>query len=316
MATTSFWRGLGLLSFAALPVSSLSVSSLHAQEQQPSADAGASPRANDIVVTGRTAKDRRAIERQAHAITLDGADYRTPLAQFQDPVCPGVIGLPVDMALIVIDRIRYNAERIGLRTAKEENCQANILVAFVKNGQTELKALTRKSSYLFRDVTHAEIDALLADPGPVHAWSNTSVLSRQGDILQGDSDLGQIPVLNVAQSQSHIFLAHRIDITKSVVMMDLAAVNGLSVVQLADYATMRGFARTRAIRGESAADTILGLFDPAGSKPMEMTGFDLAYLRSIYGGIPNLTTVSKLAGINREMRKLDQTDGEKPASKP
>jgi hypothetical protein len=308
MAMTGFRRAVSFLAPATLLT--LSAPSQAQEDDAPT-------RSSDIIVTGKAIKDKQAVEKQARAITQGGIYYRSPLAQFQDPVCPGIIGLPVETASLIVDRIRYNAERIGIRTAQDGKCIPNIIVAFIHNGQADLKALSKKSGHLFRGIAGPELNELLANPGPVHAWWETAIRSRQGDLLQGESEnLTQIPTLNVAQSQSHIFLAHRIDITRSIVLMDLSAVDGLSVVQLADYATMRTFARTRAISGEGAADTILGLFDPDGARPPKMTSFDLAYLKSIYGGIPNLVAASKLAAIHRELRKQHTQDQDGAASKP
>lgn len=258
---------------------------------------------SDIIVTGSPEPTRRAVEKQARAITQADGYYRLPLAQFQDPICPGIMGLPVDMAEMLVDRIRYNAERIGLDTAREGKCTPNLLVIIVGNGQKEINALKKKHGYLFKLITTAELRELAADPGPVHAWANTLVRSRQGDVLQGDADLGQVPTLFVAQSQSHIFLAHRLDIVNAVVMLDAQAINGLSITQIADYATMRGLARTRPVDGDGAIDTILSLFSPEGARPYEMSDFDLAYLRSLYGDIPNMPAVTKITRVNKELRK-------------
>jgi hypothetical protein len=48
------------------------------------------------------------------------------------------------------------------------------------------------------------------------------------------------------------------------VLFDRAAVSGKTLVQLADYATMRGIARTRPAESDGQPlDTILTLFDPS-----------------------------------------------------
>jgi hypothetical protein len=79
-----------------------------------------------------------------------------------------------------------------------------------------------------------------------------------------DGRLSLIPrgVIAAPASDSHVFLASRIDITASVVIIDLAAMDGMPVAQAADYAAMRALARTRPATRDSAASTILSLFDP------------------------------------------------------
>ncbi len=273
---------------------------------------------DDIVVTGKTEAKPAEVRKQARSITQSGPVLHAPLAQFQDKVCPGVIGLPVDLAGIMVDRIRVNAERVGLETAPVGKCQPNIIAAFVKNGQQAMKELTKRQPQSFKNIDYSEVKELLHNPGPVHAWVNTIVKSRQGDTLQGDNrdDMTKLPVLNVAQSQSHIFLASRLDITNSIVLIDFPAIDGMSVVQLADYVTMRAFARTRPVEGDSAASTILSLFDKDGGAPRELTDFDLAYLRSVYGSIANLNAASKLAHINGNLRQVQAEieAGDKPGA--
>ncbi len=284
--------------FAALPAFAqfAPAGALKAEEADPDA----------IVVTGKTEAPPAEVRKQAQSITQSGPRYNSVLAQFQDKVCPGVIGLPLELAEIMVGRIRRNAEVVGLGTAPDGKCQPNIIVAFVANGQQLIKEIAKREPTTFRNIDHADLTAMIRDDGPVHAWVSTVVRSRQGDELQGDNkgDLTKIPVLNVAQSQSHIFLAARLDITNSVILIVYPKIDGMSVVQLADYATMRAFARTRPVAGDAAASTILSMFDGDAAKPRELTDFDLAYLRSIYGGIPNLNAASKLARINRELRQL------------
>jgi len=66
---------------------------------------------------------------------------------------------------------------------------------------------------------------------------------------------------------------------------------------------MRGLARTRPVDGEGhPMDTILALFDPSGSPPAKLTEFDRAYLAAVYDGIPNIPGVTKVLGVNRQLR--------------
>jgi hypothetical protein len=231
---------------------------------------------------------------------------------FQSRVCPGIVGMPADMANIMVDRIRFNAERIGLSTAPLGNCAANILVIFVRNGHGVIEDLAKKPGGLLGNIKFADLKDLRADTGPVHAWVETEIRSRQGDTIQGNNewDMTKIPVLNIAQSQSHIFLAHRIDINKAVIMIDLKAIDGMSVVQLADYVTMRAFAATNPVQGDAVASTILGLFDPESTAhPRELTEFDLAYLRTVYEGVDSLNAASKLSAITGKLRNVQAEGG-------
>ena len=112
------------------------------------------------------------------------------------------------------------------------------------------------------------------------------------------------PVTQMWMAHSKLYLTIRQDITQVVVLFDREAVRGLSLVQLADYATMRSFARTRPVDGAAPLDTILALFDPAHAPPPGLTDFDQAYLRSVYQDIANLPAAMKLGGVGDELERL------------
>lgn len=258
---------------------------------------------DEIVVTGKALPEPEEVKKQAKTITKMDDFFTAPLAQLQEKVCPGVMGLPADIAGIIVDRIRWNAERVGLKPAKEGKCQPNILIAFVLNGQMEVKALADTRPWVFRDVPDPDVKEMLADAGPVHAWSSTQTMTRDGMPVAKSESMFDPPVVQTTISDSHIFFATRLDIAQSVVVIDMKAINGMSVVQLADYATMRAFARTRPVGADSAASTILALFDKSAPAPRELTSFDLGYLSAIYKSQGNLPASAKIGAIPKEIKK-------------
>jgi hypothetical protein len=258
----------------------------------------------DIIVTGRTKIDSHALEQQAKAITRGGDLFHEPLARFQNPVCPGIMGMKPDLAALMVDRIRYDAERADIEVASENGCRPNILIFFVRNSRTEFRNVLKKRGYLLTSISMEEIHELEADTGPVHAWVNTAVFSRHGEpVASGVNDDGTPPVMTAPMGDSHIFLATRLDIESSIVVIDVAAIDGMSIDQIADYAAMRSLARTRPTGDGAALGTILSLFDAGGDRPTEMTTFDIAYLKSIYGKQANLPGVVNIGGMTRAMRK-------------
>jgi hypothetical protein len=269
----------------------------------------------DVVVTAPGKVDSGQVQRQARALTRMDDFHHEPLAQFQDPVCPGVMGLPVEFATLMVDRIRYDAERAGIKVATANDCRANILVAFVRNGLADVKTIRKKRGYLFAGISMEELNELSADRGPVHAWVNTIVRTRDGEFVRGNADAGDIPVVNAPMADSHIFLATRLDIASSVVVIDIAAIHGMSVDQIADYAAMRSLARTRPPKNGAALDTILSLFDAQGPRPAELTRFDLAYLRSINGSLANLPAFAKLGAVTGAIRKIATPSPAEPGIK-
>lgn len=259
---------------------------------------------DDIVVTGKAVEPTRSeISRQARAITRPQNFHDLPLARFEDRLCPGVIGMKADYASMVIDRIREHAERLDMWLAKDDGrCSPNFIVAFVRDGQSELAQLQRKHGHLFRDIPLHERNALLAEEGPVRVWTNTATRTRDGMPIPRRESLMDPPVTQMWMAHSKIYLATREDITSVVVLFDMDQVLGKSLVQLADYAAMRGFARTRPAEADGQPmDTILALFDDE-APPAEMTTFDRAYLAAVYNNIPNMPGITKILGVNRQLR--------------
>jgi hypothetical protein len=275
-------------------------------------DAQSRPQAagdRDIVVTGRAEKDpsRSEISRQARAITRPQNMYHEPLARFEDPLCPGILGMKVEYAQQMVDRIRYNAEALDLWMGDEEGCRPNFIVAFVKDGQGELSALESKHGYLFRDLSVAERTELVAQSGPARVWTTTAMRTRDGMPVGESQGLTDPPVVSMWMAHSKIYLAVREDITQVVVLFDADEIAGKSLIQLADYATMRGLARTRPVEDDPMMDTILTLFH-SDAPPPALTESDQAYLGALYDSIPNMPGITKLLGVNRQLRLQEAAD--------
>ena len=264
----------------------------------------ASSAAPAIIVTAPPEPTARTVHRQARGITKQTNVYRSPMARLQRPVCPGINGLPVEPALTMVARIRLNAERVGLTVADPETCAPNVIVMFARDGRAQINRLAHTEHSLFAGLYRPQRRQLLASPGPVWAWSITSLrpLEQPG--------------------ASRMYLNVRRDIELSMVVIDLEAARGMSLEQLADYATMRSLALTRPPPGETNPATILSLFEADGGFPRELTDFDIAYLRSVNSSHDGLRAASKLGkviskyrDIAEEQKALDEgTPGVQPDS--
>lgn len=266
---------------------------------------------DSIVVTGQAERPSSdVVAAQARAITrADPALRDVPLAQMQDRLCPGVIGMTVDGAAPIIDRIRATARDLGIPLADDAQCHANLVLMIVADGAQELAALHRSSPQLFETLTVPDRRDLLDGPGPAHAWHITSMRSRDGFRIPQAESLDRPPATTMWSAHSKIYLAVRQDIDASFVLLDSAAVKGKTLVQLADYATMRGLARTRPPAGDAAGlDTILSLFANDGPPPQGLTAFDRAYLTSLYSSPANLPGMQKLLGVSHQLRRGEAGD--------
>lgn len=274
------------------------------------------PTTPDILVEGQTEKPatQSEVTHEARQVT-EGGDFRhSPLARFEDPVCPGIMGLTLDAAELMVDRIRYNAENLGLRLASENGCAPNLIVAFVPDAKGQMAALDHAHGYLFSALDLTEKRALLAEAGPARVWTTTVMRTRDGMPVYGSNPragdpMSSAPVVSMWMAHSRIYLPIRNDIAQVLVVFDRDQVKGKTLIQLADYATMRGLAKTKPAANAKAMDTILALFD-GGAPPTGLTQFDRAYLAALYEDIPNLPGIAKLGGVNRQLRRQAEAEAE------
>jgi len=259
-----------------------------------------------IIVTGRTEQvTRRDVQRQARAIT-DSTQLRDiPLARFEDRICIGVMGMREEFAGLLIDRIRENAAALDIRV-QGDGCDPNFIVAFVADSQAALSQLVESSPHLFQTISLADQREMLA-PAPVHVWLHVDLRTRDGMPVAVERVNGQPPVSSQAMAHSLIYTSTRRDITNAMVFFDFDQLEGLSVRQLADYASMRGLVQTRPGEG-LALTSILGLFEPDGPQAAGLTDFDLAYLNAVYSGIPNLPATAKLGSVAYELRQIAEAE--------
>jgi hypothetical protein len=259
---------------------------------------------DDIVVRDRREADRKAVERFVGEISVR---TDTQLARFHQPVCPAVIGLPRDYAMIVEKRIVADALAAGMTIDRKAKCAPNLIVVIAESGSALVADIRRRRSGWLEGLAPAEVDALIA-PAPARAWSVTSLRNEDGRGLgktpeeAGANPLAGVPTLRV-MSASIIREPTRQDMEASFVVIDEAATVGLSLRQIADYAAMRGLAHTRPPAPGGAVDTILSVLDGAPSPPRSLTAADASFLRALYASQGLATAVSERNAITRRIAK-------------
>ena len=235
---------------------------------------------SDIVVTGDQAPKPEAAKGFVNSVTrLSGGQ----IARFHDPVCPIVIGFPQQSAARIIERrIRLSAAAIGAAVARDERCEANLIVIIAESGHDIFEDIARRRPGWIDGLQPHEIKTLRDASGPVRSWAVTSIRNEDGrGVGIHGTDL-QGATLQVRGS-SYIKAATSQYIDGAVMVIDRSALDGKTLRQFADYAVMRGLARTRDAQSDSVA-TILSLFAPGASPAASLTPADQAYLRALYAG--------------------------------
>lgn len=247
-----------------------------------------------IVVTARPLPPKDEIRALARTITPPSGSNE-PLARFHDSVCFGTAGLDRRSLEDIGNRLAADAEQAGLDLAGD-GCKPNVIILFVDGVDAQIRTLVQRKWWVFGDRTPAEIRGVVNEKGPVRAWSNNEIRSRDGNRIRPNG------VLNI-ESASRIVSSIRRDTLASVVLIERSAAVGKTTSQLADYAAMRALAGARS-QHTSGRDTILALFDPAtATAPAELTAFDRGYLRGLYAGEANAFASTTKGRIVREVLK-------------
>ena len=252
-----------------------------------------------IVVQG-TRIDGREVDRFVEALTA------TPLSgqisRFSWEVCPGAVGLGDIRNGALTQRLREVASAAGMRVGAV-GCRPNMLL-FVTRGKGRLiDQLLRKYPAYFEGITRAEVRRMVQDPAPATAWHVEGLLDADGVEVTRDKITGQY-ILDRSDSASRVGTATRPHFIAAMVAVELDALGGLTLTQLADYAAMRAFTRSDPKRlDRSAAPTVLSVIGaPMNSAvPITLTQWDLALLKSLYASNPNRAAASQRNDIKQRV---------------
>lgn len=243
---------------------------------------------NQIVVEApRGERERRAELRKMITDVINRPRAGRTVATYFEAICPKVIGLPEAESQVIEKRIARNAQALGAnRREPREKCAPNLTVIFVpaRNGPPEAW-LTDDNDMLGHLLSYQRA-AVLNDADPVRAWTTNVLRTADGMELPnntGQEITGALNTANQLRQVSRLRTNTTVEITGSVVMIELASAIDKTLGQLADYATMRTLGNTRGLGADAnpAADTILTLFrdeDP----PEALTTFDRALISKMY----------------------------------
>jgi hypothetical protein len=266
--------------------------------------------APDIVVTGES------LDRQVRDFVgaLTQAPPRGQLSRFEWQVCPTAIGLPDSQKATVVNRMRNVAQAAAIPLG-DTGCMPNVLVVVTRDKRAFIQALSRHLPTLFTGMPSHQRQRILREPR-ASAWH------VQGPPLNGDGrPLEQVrlrdPITGLpspvavymdvtTRPASRIATNARFHFTAAVVVVEADALEGLTTIQLADYAAMRSFAQTDPARlPASPPPTILSVLDVpmGGAVPITLTAWDLGFLRGLYDSSSNLFATSQRSEIRRQVNR-------------
>lgn len=272
-------------------------------QSPPPAEAG-----TEIVVTGNRDMEGEVRDFVGALTTATSGQ----LARFENAICPFAVGVSARHAQTLATRIRRIAEAVGMDAAKA-GCTPNVLVVVTGDKTAFIDALLKKHPDYFGSLTDRAVRRLARSPGPAAVWHvNGPERDADGEEMSDGSDGAYVN--RTTRAGSRMTAATRPQFGAAAVVVEARALEGLTTIQLADYAAMRAFARGDPSKLPGTAPTILKVLEtPMGEPaPITLTAWDLAFLRSLYSAPANLSAAAQRSsirrGVTKELEKSDRRD--------
>jgi hypothetical protein len=264
---------VGFTLFSALLMAATAVQSPTTTADHPAND-------RDIIVKGERIRHEQVTGFIRALSNVPGAGQ---IGRFHASVCPAAVGLPKRQGDAIAERMRRVAAAADIRVAKGK-CTPNVFLIAVPDKGAAIQQLSKQYPAYFGSMTSRQISRLAEDQRPVVAWQVENRLSADGEELEQPMGADYYVVQGTG-SGSRIRAGSVPNFIASIVMVELQAIGGLTVTQVADYAAMRAFAETDPARARQAgAPTILTILDASDDHqvPITLTAWDLGYLKSLY----------------------------------
>jgi hypothetical protein len=259
----------------------------------------------EIVVEGVRDRDQQITD---FIGALTKAPVGGQISRFEQKACPAALGLAAAQNKVVADRMRTVAKAAGIPLG-DEKCAPNVFVVVAQDKEAVLKDLRSKYADPLGDR-----GKIYNKASPATTWFIEGRLDSNGVAAGVKQDTGDgasgYYTVEVPEGSSRLRAVSRPHFLAAVMVVEPAAIAGLTTTQLADHAAMRLFARTDPDRvAKTSAPTILTVLDaPEGSDvPITMTQWDFSFLKALYGSSEG-TYASRQRG---EMQKIVKKDLEK-----
>ena len=203
------------------------------------------------------------------------------LGRFEEPVCPGTIGLPDQLRTEVIARIRQVATAARVAAAKA-GCHPNLLIIVVDDKKALIEGIERKKEAYLYGIGGAVRKRLATSAAPVAAWQVSDVIGPGGEPLRVDGD--GFPRLFTTIPPSRLRSGTRSRILGAIVVVEQRGLVQVTTRQLADFALVRALAPIQPKNGRPPDSSILSLFNPGlrpEDAPQSLTWWDLALLKAL-----------------------------------
>ena len=207
--------------------------------------------------------------------------FDAQLGRFEEPVCPGTVGLPENLKSEVIARVRRVAAAASVPAARL-SCIPNLLIIVVDDKKALIEGMQRKKEAYLYGIDASRRKRLASATGPVAAWQISDVIGPDGEPLRVDGD--GFPRLFTTVPPSRLRSGTRTRILGAIVVVEQRGLVNVSTRQLADFALIRALAPIQPKDSQPPTSSVLSLFNPEvrpEDAPQSLTWWDFALLKAL-----------------------------------
>ncbi len=289
------------------------LAALQAAIATPPAPAPSSPASSPpSVVEGVTVEATRPTETLRERVGAFVAAAGRPsgydqLARWRsnDVICVRALGFQPAAAAAIQTAVETEARRLKLPVGRR-GCEVDVLVVGSPDPVKVVEAIQRRSGPLWGREGPAAMMREIAKPAAVRWWRVTATGPADGSNVVGGADSGMPgpPTINGFEL-THLHKMTRESLRSVVVLVDARRIAGVTIGPLADYVAMGVFAPVPTPPEVGQAPTVLRLFKPEGgidpTAPVQLTDWDLAYLKGLYDADPSEVSSMQDGGIQVSM---------------
>jgi hypothetical protein len=203
------------------------------------------------------------------------------VGRFEEPVCPGAVGLPDKLKDEVLARIRRVTSAAAIPIAKG-SCRPNLLIIVVDRKKALIEGMERKKEAHLYGIGDGQRKRLADGPGPVSVWQISDVIGPDGEPLRVDGD--GFPRLFTTVPPSRLRSGTRSRILGAIVVVEQRGLVRVTTRQLADFALVRALAPIQPKTSPPPDTSVLSLFNEGvrpENAPQSLTWWDLALLKAL-----------------------------------
>lgn len=236
--------------------------------------------ANEIIVEGYTKKQIKTFLWRS-LIETNGS-----IAKRSTPICVGIDNAPDALEKPLRKRISANLAEFGVETANP-GCKINAIVAFHRDAHLLVNWISDNHYQAFAALHLPEKRRLINPVRAAYSWHiipDEAAGRQPREFLNFDEE--RLKSIQSGIIGTRTEKVDAIDSTHSFSIVDLDAIDGLTIAQLGDYLTMRMLVVFETDNRDGVpADSILRLFANGGAAldaPPEMSRLDRAILSEVY----------------------------------